>query len=318
MKSQNHSWWNSQVASKTFSALNVFIACVWCSILQPTCVRKGDIKTNKQIGQATSPILERLDSGPGGILAFRWAVCHFAPGRLWTLFEPNVYLGCLVLPGSHAEKGLCPSRLIQMATAGRVWSSFTNGKWQGAIANLNPSSPSPLLWGSLALHQAQDLAAWLDSYSASPTAPSKYPWTWECSTPNQTWDPHCEPTIWSWVLWKLSALWRSAITFIGLVHTSLWMWRHRALLRSPSLCRQKPLAYVLGLAAGVGCRRLPICAEGEAMQHWLTAPPPPTSGNNCHGLIQRALAKQSTCRKGSELMLKWSEIKSCLEQSFPA
>lgn len=30
---------------------------------------------------------------------------------------------------------------------------------------------------------------------------------------------------------------------------------------------KKNLVFLLGLAAGVACRRLPICAEGEAMQH---------------------------------------------------
>lgn len=38
------------------------------------------------------------------------------------------HVGCFILPGSHAEKWLLPSRLMQMATAGRVWSSFANGK----------------------------------------------------------------------------------------------------------------------------------------------------------------------------------------------
>lgn len=128
------------------------------------------------------------------------------------------------------------------------------------------------------------------------TAPSKYPWMCECSA--QTSDPQHEPTIWSCVLWKLSALRRSAITFISLVHVSLWKYGHRVLFWSTfSLCRQKNLVFLLGLAAGVACRRLPICAEGEAMQHWLTAPPPPTSGNNQHGLIQSTWKKTECLQK---------------------
>lgn len=81
---------------------------------------------------------------------------------------------------------------------------------------------------------------------------------------------------------------------------------------------KKNLVFLLGLAAGVACRRLPICAEGEAMQHWLTALPPPTSGNNQHGLIQSTWKKTECLQKGSGSMLKWFEIKPCSEQSFSA
>lgn len=91
-------------------------------------------------------------------------------------FEPDIYLGCLLLPGSQAEKWLCPSRLIEMAAAGGVWSSLTNWKWWGFITNPNPPSPSPLLWENSALHQTQDSAAWLDSWSVSQAVPSKSPW----------------------------------------------------------------------------------------------------------------------------------------------
>lgn len=77
------------------------------------------------------------------------------------------------------------------------------------------------------------------------TAPSKYPWMCECSA--QTSDPQHEHTIWSCVLWKLSALRRSAITFISLVHVSLWIYGHRVLFWSTfSLCRQKKSCLFVG------------------------------------------------------------------------
>lgn len=77
------------------------------------------------------------------------------------------------------------------------------------------------------------------------TAPSKYPRMCECSA--QTSDPQHEPTIWSCVLWKLSALRRSAITFISLVHVSLWKYGHRVLFWSTfSLCRQKKSCLFVG------------------------------------------------------------------------
>lgn len=76
-------------------------------------------------------------------------------------------------------------------------------------------------------------------------APSKYPWMCECSA--QTSDPQHEHTIWSCVLWKLSALRRSAITFISLVHVSLWIYGHRVLFWSTfSLCRQKKSCLFVG------------------------------------------------------------------------
>lgn len=157
------------------------------------------------------------------------------------------------------------SKLVQMAPAGRVRSSFTNGRWQGAAASPDPSSPH-LCWegGRSASHQAQDLAARLDSFSGSQTALSKFPWMWECSAPNQTSAPHWKPSWWSWVPWEFPALWRSAGTDIGLdVNLKAQSFAPKPLHTKPS---------VLGLAAGAGCRRLRICAEEKpsALTHCST------------------------------------------------
>lgn len=69
--------------------------------------------------------------------------------------------------------------------------------------------------------------------------------------------PRWEPSTWSWVLWKFPALWRSAVNDIGLCMNL------KAQSFAPKPLQTKPS--VLGLAAAAGCRRLPICAGGEAI-----------------------------------------------------
>lgn len=147
--------------------------------------------------------------------------------------EPSVCLGCLVFPGCCEEPWPCPSRLVQMAVAGRVRSSLANGRWQGAAASPLPSSSSPLLGGRSASHQAQDMAAQLDSFSGSHQ---------RCGSAQlQTSAPCWGPSRWSWVLWKFPSLWRS----VSLVLVWMWVSRLRALLLSP--CRQNPQCWSLQL-----------------------------------------------------------------------
>lgn len=129
-------------------------------------------------------------------------------------------------------------------------------------------------------------------------APSKYPWMCECSA--QTSDPQHEHTIWSCVLWKLSALRRSAITFISLVHVSLWIYRHRVLFWSTfSLCRQKKIlsfcwALQLVLPAE-GCpsvQKVKPCSTDSLLYHLLLL------ATTSMGWFRALGKKQSACRKG--------------------
>lgn len=64
-----------------------------------------------------------------------------------------------------------------------------------------------------------------------------------------------------------------------------------------------PMCWALQLVlAAEGCpsvlKEKPCSTDSSLHQ------PPPSSGKNRHGLIQRTLAKQRACHKGSELMLK--------------